>query len=105
MTNAYPREVTLTTLEGEREELGILITDHVAYSFVNASDAVITFFLVEPTAEQDVYTKRHAFEITAYDENDHDAIVAMTKVLDQAGTMTAADWLKALAEASRGRRP
>lgn len=104
MTNTYPREVTLTTLERDREEFGILITDHVAYSFVNTSDAVITFFLVEPTAQEDVYTKLHAFDVVAYDEDDHDAIVAMTKVLDQAGTMTADDWLKALAEASRGRR-
>ena len=105
MTNTYPSEVTLTTPEGDREELGILITDHVAYSFVNASDAVITLFLVEPTAEQDVYIMKHAFDVVAYDKDDHEAVVAMTKVLDQAGTMTADDWLKALAEASRGRRP
>mgnify|MGYP001279737247 FL=1 len=104
MTNTYPREVTLTTLEGEREEFGILITDHVAYSFINTSDAVITFFLVEPTAQDDVYTKLHAFDVVAYDEDDHDAIVAMTRVLDRADEMSAANWLQALAEAARGRR-
>lgn len=105
MTNTYPSEVTLTTPEGEREEFGILITDHIAYSFVNTNDAVITFFLVEPTAQDDVYTMRHAFNVVAYDEDDHDAIVAMTRVLDRADEMSAANWLKALAEASRGRRP
>lgn len=112
---AYPQDITIIAWDEvnrtKEVHMGVLITENIAYAFTRPEDNYITVYIVKPSADdadsdgRPTYSMRHAFDFEAYDEDDHGAMAAMTKVLDHAATMSGAEFLLALAQAARGRRP